>query len=88
MPDIDLKKVLKNPVKLTVERDGETQRVFHGILARLEQLHEISGHAYYRAILVPRLWLADQYHENQLFLDKKIPDIIEEILKQTGLTIQ
>ncbi len=85
-PDIDLKKVLKSPVKLTVERDGEALRVFHGILARLEQQHEISGHVYYRAILVPRLWLADQYHENQLFLDKKIPDIIEDILKQAGLT--
>jgi type VI secretion system secreted protein VgrG len=85
-PDIDLKKVLKSPVKLTVKREGETQRMFHGILSRLEQLHEISGHVYYRAILVPRLWLADQYHENQLFLEKKFPDILEDILKQTGLT--
>jgi type VI secretion system secreted protein VgrG len=85
-PDIDRKNVLKSPVKLTVERDDETQRLFHGILARLEQLHEAGGHVYYKAILVPRLWLADQYHENQLFLEKKVPDIIEEILKHTGLT--
>jgi type VI secretion system secreted protein VgrG len=85
-PDIDLKKMLKSPAKLTIDRDGETQRTVHGILARLEQLHEISGHVYYRAILVPRLWVADQHHENQLFLDKKVPDILEEILKQTSLT--
>jgi len=85
-PDIDLKGVLKNPVKLTVEKEGEQLRVFHGILSRFEQLHEYSGHVYFRAILVPRLWIADQYLENQLFLDKSVPDIIEEILKQTGLT--
>ncbi len=85
-PDIDLKEVLKNPVKLTVEKEGEQLRVFHGILSRFEQLHEYSGHVYFRAILVPRLWIADQYLENQLFLDKSIPDIIEEVLKQTGLT--
>ncbi len=85
-PDIDLKEVLKNPVKLTVEKDDETLRVFHGILSRFEQLHEYSGHVYFRAILVPRLWIADQYLENQLFLDKSVPDIIEEVLKQTGLT--
>lgn len=85
-PDIDLKEVLKNPVKLTVVKDGEELRVFHGILSRFEQLHEYSGHVYFRAILVPRLWIADQYLENQLFLDKSVPDIIEEVLKQTGLT--
>jgi len=85
-PDIDLKEVLKNPVKLTVEKEGEQLRVFHGILSRFEQLHEYSGHIYFRAILVPRLWIADQYLENQLFLDKSVPDIIEEVLKQTGLT--
>jgi len=85
-PDIDLKEVLKNPVKLTVEQDGENLRVFHGILSRFEQLHEYSGHVYFRAILVPRLWIADQYLENQLFLDKSVPDIVEEILKQAGLT--
>ena len=85
-PDIDLKEVLKNPVKLTVEKEGEVLRVFHGILSRFEQLHEYSGQVYFRAVLVPRLWIADQYQENQLFLDKSVPDIIEEILKQSGLT--
>ncbi len=85
-PDIDLKEVLKNPVTLSVIKDGEVLRVFHGILARFEQLHEYSGHIYFRAIVVPRLWIADQYQENQLFLDKNVPDIIEEVLKQTGLT--
>lgn len=85
-PDIDLKEVLKNPVKLTVEKEGEILRVFHGILSRFEQLHEYSGHVYFRAVLVPRLWIADQYQENQLFLEKSVPDIIEEILKQSGLT--
>lgn len=85
-PDIDLKGVLKNPVTLKIEKDGEELRVFHGILSRFEQLHEYSGHIYFRAILVPRLWISDQYLENQLFLDKSIPDIIEEVLKQSGLT--
>ncbi|WLE99136.1 MAG: type VI secretion system tip protein TssI/VgrG [Candidatus Electrothrix communis] len=85
-PEIDLKEVLKNPVQLMVEKDGEVLRRFHGILSRFEQLHEYSGHVYFRAVLVPRLWIADQFQENQLFLDKKVPDIIEEVLKQAGLT--
>lgn len=85
-PEINLKEVLKNPVCLKIERNEEVQRTIHGILARFEQLHEYSEHVYYRAVLVPRLWLVDQHHENQLFLDKKVPEIIEDILTQAGLT--
>ncbi len=85
-PEVDLKEVLKNPARLIIQREGADDRVIHGIPARFEQLHEVRGHVYYRALLVPRLWLSDLYHENQLFLDKSVPEIIEEILRQAGLT--
>lgn len=85
--EIDLKSVLTNPAALTFERD-EGDLVFHGIVAHFEQLPEIRSSAQYRAVLVPRLWQADLYHQNQLFLDKTVPDIITEVLEQTGLTSQ
>jgi len=87
-PEIDLKAVLQNPATLTIIPEGEEERKIHGIPAVFEQLHEYDDYIYYRLKLVPRLWIADQYHENMLFLDKKVPEIIEEILKQAGLTSQ
>jgi len=84
-PEIDLRGVLQNPATLTIHGDGQ-DRPIHGILAQFEQLHEVKGRYFYRALLVPRLWQADLYRENQLFLDKTVPNIIEEILKQAGLT--
>jgi len=86
-PEIDLKGVLQNPATLTI-KGGDQDLPIHGILGQFEQLHEVKGSYFYRALLVPRLWQADLYRENQLFLDKTVPDIIEEILKQTGLTTQ
>jgi type VI secretion system VgrG family protein len=86
-PEIDLKGVLQNPAILTTKGSDQDLPI-HGILGQFEQLHEVKGHYFYRALLVPRLWQADLYHENQLFLDKTIPNIIEEILKQAGLTTQ
>jgi len=83
-PEIDLKKVLKNPAVFIMFRDGEP-RMVHGILAQFEQLHEVDDHIFYKALLVPRLWQADLYHENQLFIKKTVPDVIKEILAQTGL---
>jgi type VI secretion system secreted protein VgrG len=87
-PEIDLKAVLQNPATLTIIPEGEEERKIHGIPAVFEQLHEYDEYIYYRLKLVPRLWIADQFHENMLFLDKKVPEIIEEILKQVGLTSQ
>ncbi len=84
-PEIDLKAVLQNPATLTIFH-GDEELPFHGVLAQFEQLHEVKQHVFYRAVLVPRLWSASLYHENQLFLNKAVPQIIEEILKQAGLT--
>ena len=86
-PDIDLKEVLQNTAVMTIHGSDQAFPI-HGILAQFEQLHEVKGHYFYRALLVPRLWQADLYRENQLFLEKTVPDIIAEILKQTGLTTQ
>ncbi len=86
-PEIDLKAVLTNPATFTLQRE-EGDIPVHGIIAHFEQLPEIRSSAQYRAVLVPRLWQADLYHQNQLFLNKRVPDIIEAILQQTGLTSQ
>ncbi len=85
--EINLKDVLQNTANLTIKGSDQDLPI-HGAVAEFEQLHETKGHCFYRALLVPRLWQASLYHENQLFLDKTIPDIIEEILKQTGMTSQ
>lgn len=86
-PEIDLKAVLQNPATLTIRHAGEALP-FHGVLAGFEQLHEVKQHAFYRAILVPKLWNASLYHQSQVFLDKTVPQIVEEVLKQAGLSGQ
>ena len=85
-PEIDLRAVLRNPATLTIIREGGDVRRIHGIPSRFEQLHEDAERIFYKTVLVPRLWHADLYRENQLFLDKRVPDVIEEILRQTSLT--
>ena len=83
-PEIDLKAVIQNPATLTIVH-GDEELPFHGVLSRFEQLHEVKQHVFYRAVLVPKLWNAGLYRENQIFLDRKVPEIIEEILKQAGM---
>ena len=85
--DIDLKGVLRNPATLTIVRDEEKIPI-HGVLAAFEQLHEANQRIFYRAVLVPKLWYMGLSRENRLFLDKSVPQMIEEVLKQGGLTTQ
>ncbi len=83
--EIDLTTVLENPVTFTILReDGDIP--FHGILAQFEQLHEVDEHVFYRAVLVPKLWWLSLTHHNQVLLNKTVPEIIEEVLKDGGLT--
>lgn len=84
-PEIDSRAMLQNTATFTITA-GDAEIPVHGMLAGFEQLQEIDETVFYRAVLVPRLWQTSLYHENQLFLDKSVPDIIEEILNQAGLT--
>ena len=84
-PDIDVRSVLQNPATFRIVTPDAELPVY-GIMARFEQLQEVDDHVFYRGILVPRLWQATLARDNELFLEKNVRDIIEDILAQTGLT--
>jgi len=86
-PEIDLDAVLHSPATFSILRDDNNGNIpFHGILAQFEQLHEVDNHVFYRAVLVPRLWLLSLNRCNQIFLDKSVSEILEAVLKDGELT--
>ena len=85
--DIDLSAVLRSPATLVVQRGDEAVPV-NGVLAAFEQLHQANRRTFYRAVLVPRLWYLGMNRDSRVFLNRKVPDVIEEVLKASGLTTQ
>lgn len=84
-PEIDMTAVLENQATFTILReDGDIP--FHGILAQFEQLHEVDTYVFYRAVLVPKLWWLSLTYHNQVVLNKTVPEVIEEIVQDGGLT--
>jgi len=83
--EVDLTTVLKNPVTFTIVRE-EGDIPFHGILEQFEQLHEVDEFVFYRAVLVPKLWWLSLTYHNQVLLNKTVPEMIDEVLKDGGLT--
>jgi len=84
-PEIDLRSLLRNPATFTLLRD-EGDIPFHGMLAQFDQLHQVAEYVFYKAVLVPKLWWLTLTHHNQVFLDKNVPEILQDVLKDGGLT--
>ena len=56
-PEVDIGEVLRQPALLALERDDKRRNI-HGILSEFELIREGADNLfYYRAVLMPRLWL-------------------------------
>lgn len=84
--EIDFDKILEAGATFRFETDDKEPSCFSGVLSEFEQLHSYGPYAFFRAVLVPRLWWSTQSIQNQVFIEKTTPQIFETILYQSGLT--
>ncbi|MBI2901427.1 MAG: type VI secretion system tip protein VgrG [Planctomycetes bacterium] len=93
-PDMDAAELMRAPARLAMKegvdlvdrRRGIRTRVTHGTVASFEQRESAAGWVVYRATLVPRLWRLSLAVHSRIFVDKTIPEIVEEVLRENGLT--
>ena len=84
--ELDLEQVLEAGATFRFECDNDGLSFFFGVLSKFEQLHSYGAYAFFRAVLVPKLWWSTQSIQNQVFLQQTTPRILETVLKQSGLT--
>jgi type VI secretion system secreted protein VgrG len=84
--EIDFSRVMEGRACFTIHREDGDEIDFHGVLESFEQLHSTEGYVFYRASVVPRLQWLSMTHHNQIFLYKTVPEVIEAVLKDGGLT--
>ena len=83
-PGMDFDDVVGKDALLSLQSQfGE--RLVHGMIARFEQLGRGRMYTYYRARLVPRLWLLRLRRQSRIFQDMSVPEIVEEVLTQAGI---
>ncbi|MGH7917302.1 MAG: type VI secretion system Vgr family protein, partial [Candidatus Binataceae bacterium] len=86
--DIDLEAVLYKDATLKI-RGGEGSGAsgeYRGIVTRFEQSRKVDQYVFYEARLEPKLWLLSQTYLSEVYLERTIPQLIEEILRAGGLT--
>jgi len=82
--ELDFAKVLGQPAVLTIKGDPEARYV-NGIVSRIEQAGRGTEYTYYRAELVPTVWLLTQRQSCRIFQEKSVPEIVKQVLDEAGL---
>jgi type VI secretion system secreted protein VgrG len=66
---------------------GDKPRYFHGIVSRFAALDiDDRGRRHYRAEVVPQLWLLTRSTNCRIFQKKTVPEIIEAVFEDFGIT--
>ncbi len=85
-PEIKFENIIGQKVTVRVRLGKDKERYFHGMINRFVQTGSTVGLVNYRATMVPALWFLTRTADCRIFQNKKVPDIIQEIFKENGIT--
>lgn len=84
--EINTGQIVGQPGLFTIENGPNTRRI-SGIVARFWFMGEVGGNAVYYADLVPKIWLLSQRFDCRIFQDKTVPEVIQEVVKEAGISL-
>ena len=84
---INLKSLLRTPATIALRLADDSYRYINGIFSFLRQA-ELGGDKLvtYEATIVPKVWLLNLYSNCRIFQKKTVPQIVEQVLKDRGIT--
>jgi type VI secretion system secreted protein VgrG len=83
---VDGKALLREPVTVTVPREGEDPVHFHGLVRRFTQLGQEEGLTAYGMEIVPWLWFLSLHRDCRIFQETSAPDIVEKVFRERGFS--
>lgn len=83
-PSVDCTALLGTLTCLSIaDRSGE-ERLVHGLIRHMEQLHTANRFTHYRCSIVPRLWFLGQISDHRIYQNLSVLQIIDKLLKEQG----
>lgn len=92
-PGADVKQAIGARATVKAARSDADPVIFHGVIAHVALLHQPTSQtrradndrALYRALLVPRLWLARRFQRSHVFTGKSVKEFLQDTLEAAGL---
>jgi type VI secretion system secreted protein VgrG len=88
---IDVQALIDNEASLVFEKGQPPEEVrrIHGMIASVKDCYEAEwGFSAYRVQFVPRAWRLGLHETLEIYLEQNVPEIIETVLKNAGLSTQ
>lgn len=82
--DLDPKKIIGQPVGVTLNTLKGGKRYFHGDAIRFGRTRQQGRYFRYHATIVPWLWFLTRTRNCRIFQHQKVPDIVEQVFKAHG----
>lgn len=89
--DVDFKKLLGQPVTVSLQRPNGATRYFNGIIRRFSEGEIVPGpqgkltFTRYQAVMAPKFWLLSRNIQSRIFQQMTVPDILMKVL--SGLDV-
>lgn len=84
---IDLKALLRTQATIWLRLADDSYRYINGIFSNIKQAEMGKDKLVtYEATIVPKLWLLNLYTNCRIFQQKTVPQIVEQVLKDRGVT--
>ncbi|HCA56647.1 MAG TPA: hypothetical protein DEP46_01550, partial [Blastocatellia bacterium] len=72
--------ILGKPVAISVKQSDGVERFFHGIVSHFQQGVRHARFTFYKAVIVPQVWMLTQRRQTKIYQQKSVPDILQEIV--------
>ncbi|MGL4422451.1 MAG: type VI secretion system Vgr family protein, partial [Gemmataceae bacterium] len=79
--EVPFDKLLGQPALIRWRQPQKAERLFHGIVSSITQLHTDNEFTHYELELVPTLWLLTQRIQSRVFVRKSAREILRDVLQ-------
>ncbi len=71
--------ILGKGVSISIKQSDGTSRMFHGIVQQFFQGTRHVRFSFYKAVIVPQVWLLTQKRQSRIFQQQSVPDILKKV---------
>ena len=86
--NLNIESLINQGITVQVRLADMSYRPIHGICRSARQLELHMGLTTYQLEMVPKFWFLTQTADCRFFLEKSVPDILEQVLGQHGVQFQ
>lgn len=81
----DMGEALSAPATLAINGpEGDPRSTFHGMIATVDWVEQLADHSVYQLMLVPRLWKLGLSQHGNIFVDRNVKSLIQDVLEANG----